>query len=322
LIKKHWEKLAIALGVIIVGGAILIFLKGSGAAPQTDAQLWARAEKGNILARISETGHLQAKTTVRVKANATGTVLSLKVKPGDKVRAGDVLAIIQPGRPGEQFKPSEVTAPMSGVVIDTNVQEGDTVTSGLSEYSGGTLIMTLADLKEMLVALSINEVDISSVRLGQRAEVSLDALGGRTFTASVWQLSPLAHVPSGSAINAFDAAVRILGTHDVLLPGMSARVDLVIQEKTGVLTLPVEAVFVDGDKNLVYLKTAKGMEEKQVSIGASDNDRVEITGGLAEGEEVSKVRPAEAAALALADPSKVKRSAGRAWYRNAGGFGK
>jgi HlyD family secretion protein len=321
--KKYWKKLAIAAGVVLAGIGIFLFFRGSATSLPTDLQSWVKADKGDIVTRIVETGRLQARVTVRVKANATGTVIHLNVKPGDVVRAGQVLAVIQPGRPGEQFKPSEVTAPMSGVVIDTNVQEGDTVTSGLSEYSGGTLVMTLAELKDMMVAFAINEVDISRVRLGQRADVSLDALAGQTFTATVYQLSPLAHTPSGSSINAFDAEVRIDGRHESLLPGMSARVELVTQEKKQVLTLPVEAVFTVDGKDVVYVRQGQGMQERQVKTGAADEDRVEIVEGLKEGEEASKVRPVEAAALALAGPANVKKNAGQGWYRRAGGgFGK
>jgi RND family efflux transporter MFP subunit len=228
---------------------------------------------------------------------------------GDEVRPGQVLAVIQPGRPGEAYRPSNVLSTMRGVVIYKGVEEGDIVTSGLSEYSGGTQILTVADLGTMMVKFQVNEVDIPKVHLGQVASITLDALPEKSYKGVLKVLSPMAQVQAGGSIRVFDARVRIDGNRGEIKPGMSARVEIITDEHKNVVTLPLESVFDEDGKQVVYRLKGKELKRVEVKTGLSDNRRIEVVSGLAKGERVSLQRP-----LDKAEASKDKTVSRDEWW--------
>jgi multidrug efflux pump subunit AcrA (membrane-fusion protein) len=289
-IKRHpyWSAAAVLL---------LVWLLWLGLRKKPAAQFpegvrqTAKVAKADITEKIEETANLAPLTMVRVKANATGMVRQLKVEAGDYVQAGQLLAVIQPGRPGEQYKTSPVLAPMTGVVTERNVEEGDIATSSLSDYGSGTILMTIAKLDVMVASFEINEVDIAKVKKGMPASLRLEALPGSKFPGKILTLSPAAKPLPGSSLNTFSAKILIDGTHAELKPGMSSIVVVEIANKKGVLSLPVDAVFNDKGAMHVYLAKGRKFEAKEVKVGIADNDNVEIIEGLKEGDEVSKLRP-------------------------------
>lgn len=269
-----------------------------------------KVTKGDVISRVTESGILDSVSQVKIKANATGRVKKLNVDLGARVKAGQVLAVIQPGRPGEAYRPSTVISPMKGVVIYKGVEEGDIVTSGLSEYNGGTHFLTVADLGTMMVQFQVNEVDMPKIHLGQQATVSLDALPGKTYKGLVQRLSPMAQVQAGGSIRVFDTRVQISGSNGELMPGMSATVVIVTDERLKVLTLPVETVFSEEGVSVVYRRKAGKLERVVVKTGISDNQKVEIVSGLGENNEISKQRPQE-----VAEKSKQSAtSGGEEWW--------
>ena len=272
----------------------------------------ATVDRGDILNKVVENGKLQPFLQVHVKANATGALIKLFVDEGTTVKKGQKLAVIQPGRPGERYQTSLVLSPMDGVVIEKKVEVGDTVTSGLSEYSGGSDIMIVADLASMLVQVQINEVDIHKLKAKQHATVKLDALPDKSFPAKIHRISPVAKTPSGSNINVFDVQVRVDGAHEELRPGMSALVEIITESSKNAVRVPVETVFDDNGQPVVYVVKDKVTEKKSVKVGLSDNDFIEIKEGLAPGDKVSRVRPVEPAAPA--GPPKGGGGGGR-WRR-------
>jgi multidrug efflux pump subunit AcrA (membrane-fusion protein) len=279
-------------GILLLGWLLWLGLRKKPVAqfPEGVRQT-AKVAKANITDKIEETANLAPMTMVRVKANATGMVRQLKVEAGDYVKAGQLLAVIQPGRPGEQYKTSPVLAPMSGVVTERNVEEGDIATSSLSDYGSGTVLMTIAKLDVMVASFEINEVDIAKVKKGMPASLRLEALPGSKFPGKILALSPAARPLPGSSLNTFAAKIILDGSHAELKPGMSSIVVVEIASKKGVLSLPVDAVFNDKEGMHVYLAKGRGFEQKEVKVGIADNDNVEIVDGLKEGDEVSKVRP-------------------------------
>ena len=93
--------------------------------------------------------------------------------------------------PGMPFRLGRV---QDGVVIKKGVEPGDTITSGVSSYNAGTAIVTVADLKSLIVRVNLNEVDIGKVQVGQPARVTLDAHPQQTFTGKVRFVAPAAEL--------------------------------------------------------------------------------------------------------------------------------
>ena len=133
-----------------------------------------------------------------------------------------------------------IIAPMSGIVIDLVVEEGEIVTSGRSAFSQSPPIMKIVDLSKMVVKTFINEVDMEKLSLGQKAEIVTRAYPDKVYRGEVREISP-----SGQArdnIIYFEVVIAVLGSPPELRPGMTADVDIVVLERKDRLLLPIEAV--------------------------------------------------------------------------------
>ncbi len=218
-----------------------------------------------------------------------------------------------------------VTSPMDGVVIRRNVELGDTVTSGVSSFNAGTVLMTVADVGTMIIKAGINEVDIGKVHLDQPVKISLDAYPKVKFAGVIKRIAPAARLEDKVKVFEVEIAVDRQGAE--LRTGMTANIDVLGERREKVLTVPVEALFRKEDKEIVYVKrpeapkpAASGgllssvfasgksqppapakIEEKdrwkekfelrEVETGLASFEKIEIAKGLQSGDEVAVEDP-------------------------------
>ncbi len=121
----------------------------------------------------------------------------------------------EPAEPGslgtKAFDNITVTSPISGVVINLNVEQGEMITSGTQAYGGGgTVLMTIADLSKMIVKTDVNEVDVGKIRLGQSAQIGFDAIRGRVYSGVVKKIAPAGTVAGNIVV--FPIEVEIVGS--------------------------------------------------------------------------------------------------------------
>jgi HlyD family secretion protein len=199
-----------------------------------------------------------------------------------------------------QLRDTVLRAPMSGVVTRRYVEEGELVTSGIQTFSSGTPVMQVADLSRMQVRVQVNEVDVARLRAGQRARIELDASRGTSLGGRVTSVAPASAVPAsttgqsgGGAGNAggivkFEVKIDILHADPRLRPGMSANVDIITDERKGVLLLPLEAV----DLAAARVKRNAGGQtvDTPVKLGLRDDNQIEIRSGLRAGDSVFPAR--------------------------------
>ncbi len=145
----------------------------------------------------------------------------------------------------ERHEWTTVIAPMSGTITRLVVEEGEIITSGRSAFSRGEAIMRIADLTQMIVRTQINQVEISKIEVGQRAEITVDSHPNRVFEGRVSEISPSA-TPRGQnsqdGVIRFEVDIEVLGSPPELRPGMSADVDIIVFEESDILQLPIAAV--------------------------------------------------------------------------------
>jgi HlyD family secretion protein len=220
--------------------------------------------KGALIARIDETDarntYEQAAADLDVaKATVAQTAGNVKrqeemFKRGllsqaemDQVRLEEVRAKAQLVKAETELatmevrlKDSIVRSPISGIVLQKNVEEGQIIASGINSVSGGTLIATVARMDSMYVYAEVDEVDIGQVRIGQQARVTPDAFPEEVFWGSVLRISPLAKVEQN--VTTFNVTVIVANTNRKLKAGMNATVDLTIADKREVLLVAKEAV--------------------------------------------------------------------------------
>ena len=180
-----------------------------------------------------------------------------------------------------------ITAPISGQVIQKAAKVGDNITrSGSSD----TTLAVIYDLSSLTFEMSIDELDIQNVKVGQEVVVTADAFEGQTFSGTVTNVSLQSTYSNG--VTTYPVTVTLEEAGD-LLPGMNVDGTIIIDQAEDVLTIPVDSLM---RGNQVYVKddtvtesadgVPAGFRAVQVETGLTNDTYVEITEGLSEGDEV------------------------------------
>lgn len=397
--QKRWV-IACVAGVALAAGMFFTLkgndAKGRKAEASTPFRL-GKVQAEDLQVSVREVGVVDPLTKVDVKSSVSGRIVGLRVREGAAVRAGEMLAEVEPdvnqaqtlsdvqgsvsqarlsfqnsdreylqqaalfkaGLISEQahrdaknkrdlaeefFKSAQtryqivedrgipisgnastqiarVTAPMNGVVIKKGVELGDTITSGVSSFSAGTVVFTVADLASLIVKVNLNEVDIAKVKVGQLVRISLDAYPQKAFTGKVRFVAPAADLVE--KIKVFKVEVALDDLTDAFRTGMSANVEILGERREKAVSVPLEALQRRDGQTVVYrlkenlapqdlAKAKEGLtgrgkfiwlsdhwkdyfEVVSVKAGISTLERVEVLAGLRAGDQVS-----------LEDPSKKK----------------
>jgi len=190
------------------------------------------------------------------------------------------------GITGDDMK---VIAPSSGTIIEKKVEVGEMVESSES-YSGGTVLINIADLSKMIILSEINEIDIGKIKEGGAVDISIDAYPEKNYHGKIIHIAPMAKI-GNNEIRVFNVKISIDNLGKELKPGMSANITIKGKSKQNVLTVPIQAIFNDDTgNNVVYkLKNDTTYTPQIVKTGINDLQKVEVIEGIAEGDTISLV---------------------------------
>lgn len=183
-----------------------------------------------------------------------------------------------------QLETETITAPFDGVVTSVNVEEGDIIPApSMSQVK----IVSLIDPNSLELEVKVDEIDIPSVALEQRAIVSLDALPELELEGRVTYISPLPTVEAG--VTEYNVKIGFdVPEGSGIRVGMSATADIIINERSNVLLVPNRAIKQDSQGNpVVWVMVGEQMEPRSVIVGISDGLQTEVVQGLDEGETVA-----------------------------------
>ena len=290
------------------GGALVrqvkIRLTNPGALTETTS---ATARVGTYACAAGGTLSPQLRQTIT--AAASGEITNLNVSVGSRVSAGAVLATIG----GESAENSladaalavqnaqlslqsaqealdsyTITSPISGTVIEKNLKAGDQLNGG---DSGAMAV--IYDLSQLELQMDVSELDIGQIQPGQTVEITAEALPGQTFTGVVEKVSV-----NGTTTDGFTTypVTILLSEYGDLNPGMNVSADIIVERSENALCVPAEAVNSDGTvlvagegafaEDGVTIADPSKIESRPVTLGRGNQDFVEITSGLEEGETV------------------------------------
>jgi HlyD family secretion protein len=133
-----------------------------------------------------------------------------------------------------------VRSPIDGIVLDKPVDEGQVIMGGLNTVSGGTTIVTIADMSRVYVYANIDEVDVGKIKLGQEAVIVADAFPDEKFIGKVLRIDPLAKVEQN--VTRFPVVIEVPNPKYRLLAGMNATVTITVYDNPNALVVPVEAL--------------------------------------------------------------------------------
>jgi len=187
----------------------------------------------------------------------------------------------------ENLEYTTIRAPIDGVITQVNSREGEVALGTIQ--NAGTVIMTIADLSEMLVEAQMTEVDAPKVKEGQRVSVYLNPYPGRTFTGRLRRIG-LQSRASNDGANVFDAEVVLDPTEDRLFSGLTANVDIEVERFEGVIVVPSQAVL---DKRLDELP----LDVRSSSLVDASSARVQVVFVFEDGR--AKMRPVRTIASSI-----------------------
>lgn len=171
---------------------------------------------------------------------------------------------------------AHLTAPFDGTVTQASPEIGDQVTSGTTGFR-------IDDLSSLLVDVQVSEVDINSVFVGQPATLSFDAILNQEYNGKVVQVGQAGETVQG--VVSFTVTVELTDADDLVKPGMTAAVNIVVEEVKDVVLIPNRAVrIVDGER-VVYILRENQPVPVEITLGASsDTMSVLADGEITEGD--------------------------------------
>lgn len=295
-----------------------------------------KAGKRTLVRAIEAVGTARAAQTVEIKSQADGTVVAIDYQPGERVERGAVLfrldddiqradlsqaraelvkadlalkrglslkqsrvvaaatledlesakavAEAQLARAERRLADRTVRAPFAGTPGFHNIDAG-------AQVDSDTVLARLDDLSSVLVEFAVPEEYFAAARPGLVARATTSAWPSRTFEASISEIATAIDPVSRT----FTARARISNDDAALVPGMFMRLNLVLASDS-VVMVPEEALTVEGPAAFVFVVDDGKAERRTVKTGGRQLGWVQITDGLAEGEEVvfsgtSKIRP-------------------------------
>lgn len=238
-------------------------------------------------------GTIQGGTTTDVRAEVSGEVSYIGVKNGDYVQKGQLIARLTNKSLVNSHKSNQlnvksnqktldnynITSPISGTVITKNSKAGDKIDNS----NAATVMMVVADMSKMKFTITVDELDIADIKLGQTAVVDADAIPETSFEAKVTNIASEG-VSSGDGVTTFTVELTIDEPGE-LKSGMNVNANILINEAYNVVTIPEDALMsVRGTNASVLVKTDKNKPGNKAEDGKLNGVKRQNPADMPEGE--------------------------------------
>ena len=280
------------IGLAVISGGWLFWSKAK--APRATVTIVAPFY-GSIQKSISATGIVQPQNRLEIKPPIPGRIEKILVVEGQKVKAGEVLALMSsteraalldaaslqgPDKLKEWediYKAAPLMAPIDGDVIVKAVNPGQTVSSS-------DAVIVLSD--RLIVQAQVDETDIGKVKVGQAAVIGLDAYPKLQAMAKVDHVYYESKTVNNVTIYEVDIVPETVPPE--FRSGMSANVDIIQDKKENILLLPLNVVKQEQGKSYVFVTQEAGEKPRKTVIqtGLSDENNIEVVGGIGPDDRV------------------------------------
>ncbi|MBN2190731.1 MAG: HlyD family efflux transporter periplasmic adaptor subunit [Candidatus Aureabacteria bacterium] len=288
-------KVIIVLAILAAAALVLPGLINENGSDGEKTSEFIRPFYGDIKVAVSTTGVVEPQNRLEIKPPIAGRVDEIMVEEGQSVRTGDILALMSSTERAalldsarlkgekemeywqEVYKAAPLIAPIDGRVIVRSVEPGQTVTTG-------DAVIVLSD--RLIVQADVDETDVGKIKLRQKAIVSLDAYPEIRIDAVVDHISYESKVVNNVTIYEVDILPESIP--EVFRSGMSANVDVIINERKDVMLIPCEAVTDGNSGKTVKIKDTEtgGIKTVNISTGLTDSENIEVLSGLREDDMV------------------------------------
>ena len=300
-----------ANGVVVPIDRIEIKSKASGLIEELQVEVGGHVKAGDLIARLDQRDELAAVGQAQADydiaqaelANAKRAYerkeqlftenlvseeehdqieLNLAVAKGKLIQTRTILERAQ-----ERLRESVVRSPIDGIILQKYVEQGQIIASGVSNVSGGTPIVDIADMSRVYIEAGIDEIDIGRIKVDQEGTVVAEAYPSVTFKGKIVRIAPEARVEQN--VTLFDIILEVDNPDGRLKSGMNSTVEVTLERKPDVVLVPTMMLLPTVEKNkwLVRIKEGAGYELREVEIGVSNFREAEVLSGLKEGDIVA-----------------------------------
>jgi len=183
-----------------------------------------------------------------------------------------------------------VPAPIDGVILQKYVEEGQIISSGISNVGGGSPIADIASMKNVYIEAGIDEIDVGKIHVGQAARVVAEAYPQMTFHGEIIRIAPEAKIEQN--VTLFDVIVEVENKDGRLKSGMNATAEITIAKQENVLLVPTLALtaakgpHAGGHMRRTFLKKGDEFVPHMVRIGMFNFREAVVLEGLDEDDVV------------------------------------
>ena len=238
------------------------------------------ASQGPIQDYLALSGDIIASSTVDAFSEIAGRISRVYVSVGSRVRRGDPIVEVDPSRPGMEFRPSVVEAPVAGTVVARPAEMGMTISPvvPLARISGGV---------GMEIRLFVAERFISRISLNQPCEIRLDAWPGYVFRGAVTEINPTVDPVSRT----MEIRVGVENPGAMIKTGMFAKVRIITERRDSIVKIPIGAMVSRFGEQFIFVADYSDPEQpvaqrRTVVPGIQIDGVMEVREGLAPDEEV------------------------------------
>lgn len=281
---------------------VKIKVSNPGALTNTET---ATAEVGNFSS--SDKGTFEYASSKTITSEASGEIDNVYILEGTKVSLGAAIVHIDSDTVSDNLTSSSlslrssalsrenamdrlddytITAPISGTVVTKNIKAGDK----LDNSNMSTEMAVIYDMSGLECELSVDELDIKNVEVGQSVIITSDAVDGKVYHGEVQSISVNGTTLNG--VTTYPVTIIITDFDEDLLPGMNIDVEITTSKAKDVLTIPLTAVnrgnvvYIKGEKTNNTDKAPEGYKSVRIETGIYNNEYIEIKSGLKEGDTV------------------------------------
>lgn len=312
--KKPWI-IILALLVLAASGAYYYKQKSASKKAEQVTGLNTQSsfipvQRGNITSEIESSGTISGARQAELGFGSSGKVQEVYVEVGQKVKEGEILAVMDSTQQElsllkaqnaydlalisgttnakkeaeldlrvakSNLENTTIIAPFSGIVTDVGLEAGEQASSGVA-------VVSLLDNSVFYADISVDELDMYQVNLGQIASVKVDALGDLILDGTISRIGMIAQ--SSGGITTVPVTIKINDGPEELKVGYSATVTIEVERVDNVFKVPVEAVIRKENQSFVTVVRDGQTITTEVTTGLSDGLNVEIRTGLKENDQI------------------------------------
>jgi HlyD family secretion protein len=185
----------------------------------------------------------------------------------------------------------EIHSPIAGLAVIRTTWKSQGMAEILEgeEIRAGVPVVDIVNPEKMRVRVRVNQADINDLRAGQPVRVGLDAYPDLAFGGRISQISPIAVTSTLSPkVRYFVMLADIDGSHEKLMPDLTAYMDVELSRTSSAVVVPRDAVVMDGEKASVRVRQGSGSETREVTVSAVSAHEALITSGLEPGAVIER----------------------------------